>query len=60
MQRLDAVRRRRVQKVRNGEKVVALICRVCKNVVVCREVPYKLGYYECPYGHGQWAEDDPE
>ena len=34
------------------------ICRVCSDVVVCREVPGKPGHYECPYGHGPWAADD--
>ncbi|MDE0265565.1 MAG: hypothetical protein OXK17_00845 [Thaumarchaeota archaeon] len=36
------------------------ICRVCRDVAVCREVLGKSDYYECPYRHGPWAEDDPE
>ena len=36
------------------------VCRECKSeVVACREAAGRPGFYECPYGHGPWAADDP-
>ena len=36
------------------------ICRVCRpEVVACREVPGRPGYYRCPNGHGPWSENEP-